>query len=139
MAYSTIISSFSSERIFDNLFSLPILSEVELNSNDFISSIEDCNVVADACSFIVQDEMFIIESKGINSARAEFSSDEANIKAENCKSRYSLEYLQKFAKASKLWDKVRLKFANEHPLKMDIKTPNIQLAFLLAPRTETAD
>lgn len=118
---------------------LEFSSEVELNSVDFISSIEDCNVVADACSFIINEKKFIIESKGINSARAEFSEDEAKISAENCKSRYSLEYLQKFAKASKLWDKTQLKFANEHPLKMNIRTPNIQLSFLLAPRVETED
>lgn len=118
---------------------LEFSSEVEINSSDFISSIEDCNVVADACSLIVQDGKFIIEAKGMNSSRAEFSSDEAKISAENCKSRYSLEYLQKFAKASKLWDKTKLKFAHEHPLKMDVKTPNVQLSFLLAPRVETED
>ena len=45
---------------------------------------------------------FVIEAKGINSAMSEFSADEVKIDAENCKSKYSLEYLQKFIKASKV-------------------------------------
>lgn len=114
-------------------------SSVELKSNDFIDSVEDCGVVADACSFIVKDNVFVIEAKGLNSARSEFSSDEATIQAENCKSRYSLEYLQKFIKASKLFEKTILKFANDHPLRMDLRNSFMEISFLLAPRVETDD
>ncbi|GBE19962.1 MAG TPA: proliferating cell nuclear antigen (pcna) [Candidatus Pacearchaeota archaeon] len=118
---------------------LEFSSRVELDSVDLVASIEDCGVVADACSFIIQDGKFIIEAKGLNSARSEFSGDEAKIQAENCKSRYSLEYLQKFIKGSKLSEKTILNFANDHPLKMDIKTQHMGLSFILAPRVETDD
>ena len=118
---------------------LEFSSRVELNSADFIDSIEDCSVVAEACSFIVKDGKFIIESKGLNSARSEFSSDEANIEAEDCKSRYSLEYLSKFIKGSKLSEKTILKFANSHPLRIDLRTENLEINFILAPRVETED
>ena len=118
---------------------LEFSSKVELNSIDLIASIEDCLVVADACSFIIQDGKFIIEAKNLNSARSEFSGDEASIQAENCKSKYSLEYLSKFIKASKLSEKTVLNFAEDHPLKMDIRTPEIELSFILAPRVETED
>ena len=114
-------------------------SIVEINSVDLISSIEDCIVVSDACSFIINEGKFIIEAKELNSARSEFSGDEAKINAENCKSRYSLEYLQKFMKASKLTDKTTLHFANEHPLKMDVKTGQMEINFILAPRVEDED
>jgi len=114
-------------------------SMVELNSSDFVDSVEDCMVVADACSFIIKEGKFIIEAKGLNSAMSEFSGDEAKISAENCKSRYSLEYLQKFIKGAKLSEKTVLKFANDHPLRMDIKNDFIELSFLLAPRVETED
>ncbi len=117
---------------------LEFSSMVELNSKDFIDSVEDCSIVADACSFIIKDGKFILEAKGLNSARSEFS-DEADIKAENCKSKYSLEYLQKFIKASKVFDKTTLRFANDHPLKMELKDPFLSLSFLLAPRVETDD
>ena len=114
-------------------------SRIEINSSDLIDSVEDCAVVADSCSFIVEDGNFVIEAKGFNSARAKFSADEANIQGENCKSRYSLEYLQKFVKGSKLSEKTILNFANDHPLKIEIKPVHMELIFILAPRVETED
>lgn len=118
---------------------LEFSSLVELNSSDLIDSVEDCLVVADACSFIIKEGKFIIEAKGLNSASSEFSGDEAKIAAEDCKARYSLEYLQKFIKASKLIEKTTLKFADDHPLNMSVKSPAMELSFLLAPRVETED
>lgn len=114
-------------------------SIVELNSLDFIDAIEDCMVVSDACSFVIENEKFIIEARGLNSALSEFSGDEAKIQAENCKSRYSLEYLQKFIKGAKLAERIILRFADDHPLKLDIKNEFMELSFLLAPRVETED
>jgi len=118
---------------------LEFSSMVELDSLDLVSVIEDCAVVDDACAFIIKDGKFIIEAKNINSARIEFTGDEATIDAENCKARYSLEYLQKFMKAAKLCEKTMIKFANDHPMKMDFKTPQVELSFILAPRVETDD
>lgn len=118
---------------------LEFSSKVELNSADLISSIEDCLVVADACSFKIKNEKFIIEAKGLNSASSEFSGDEADINAEDCKARYSLEYLSKFIKGAKLCNKTILRFANDHPLRMDFKTEQLGLSFILAPRVETED
>jgi proliferating cell nuclear antigen len=114
-------------------------ARVEISSLDLISAVEDCIVVSDACSFVIKKGEFVIESKGLNSARSEFSGDEAKIEAEECKSKYSLEYLQKFMKGTKLCDKTLLHFANDHPLKIDIKTEHMELNFLLAPRVETED
>lgn len=119
--------------------SLEFSSRVNLSSIDFIASIEDSGVVADACSFIIDEGKFIIEAKGLNSARSEFSGDEAEIDAENCKARYSLEYLSKFIKASKLSEKTVLNFAEDHPLKMNVKAEHMELNFILAPRVETED
>jgi proliferating cell nuclear antigen len=119
--------------------SLEFSSHVELSSSDLVSVIEDCAVVDDACSFIIKDGKFIIEAKNINSARIEFSADEAEIQAENCKARYSLEYLQKFMKAAKVCDKTSINFANDHPMKMDFRTSDFELGFILAPRVETED
>jgi proliferating cell nuclear antigen len=119
--------------------SLEFSGKIEITSSDFIDSVEDCAIVADACSFIIKDGKFLIESKGLNSSRAEFSSDDTKIEGENCKSRYSLEYLQKFAKGCKLSPKTLLSFADDHPLRMDIKTEHMNLIFILAPRVETED
>jgi proliferating cell nuclear antigen len=114
-------------------------SNIEINSIDLIDAIEDCGVVAEACSFIIEEEKFIIEAKGLNSARAEFSGDEAKINAEDCRARYSLEYLAKFIKGAKLSEKISFKFASDHPLRMDIRTKDMEISFILAPRVETED
>jgi proliferating cell nuclear antigen PCNA len=119
--------------------SLDYSSKIEINSGDLIASVEDCSVVSDACTFSVKNKNFIIEAKGLNSARTEYSGDEVRIEGEDCKSRYSLEYLSKFMKASKMCDKTMLKFANDHPLRMDIKTEIFELGFILAPRVEVDD
>ena len=74
-----------------------------------------------------------------NSARAEFSGDEAIINAEACSSRYSLEYLQKFLKGAKLVERSVLRFSGDHPLRMEFKTEYMELNFILAPRVETED
>ena len=118
---------------------LEFSSVVEINSIDLIDSIEDCAVVADSCAFKISDGKFIIQAKGLNSARSAFSGDEAKIEAEDCKSKYSLEYLSKFIKASKLADKTTLKFAEDHPLRMDVKSNGMEISFILAPRVETED
>lgn len=114
-------------------------SSVELNSIDLVDSIEDCSIVSDSCSFIIENDKFIIEARGLNSARAEFSGDEARINAENCRARYSLEYLQKFIKGARLCEKSRLEFANDHPLKIEFKNEFMELKFVLAPRVENED
>lgn len=128
--------------------SLDFMSKVEMPSMDLAESIEDCSIVADACSFIIQSDKFTIEAKGsLNSAKSDFSSDEVKIEikgeyageGKEIKSRYSLEYLQKFIKAAKLTEKSIINFSNDYPLKLEFKTPRMELAFVLAPRVETED
>ncbi len=135
----SIIEIEGEEKAMPNL---EFVSKVELNSGDFVDVVEDCSIVADSCSFILKNGKFIIEAKGLNSARAEFSSDEAKISGTDAKSKYSLEYLQKFSKASKFSDKAQIQFANDYPLRLDFKTQHaepIELSFILAPRVETED
>jgi len=131
---------------------LDFLSKVEMPSVDLADAIEDCSVVADACTFIAEPNKFIIEAKGsLNSAKSNFSSDEVKIEIKpgevpsedgekkDIKSRYSLEYLQKFIKASKIFEKATINFSIDYPLKLEFKAPRIELAFVLAPRVETED
>lgn len=114
-------------------------SRIIINSPDLISSIEDCAIVSDSCSFIINDGKFRVEARGLDSAMSEFSGDEAEISGMNCKSKYSIEYLQKFMKGAKLCEKTILEFAADHPLKMELKTGYMELGFILAPRVENED
>ncbi|MBD3252138.1 proliferating cell nuclear antigen (pcna) [Candidatus Pacearchaeota archaeon] len=120
--------------------SLEFTARIEMTSQDFAEAIEDCLVVSDSCSFESQPNKFVIKAKGsLNSFNSEFSSDEINIQAEEAHSKYSLEYLQKIIKATKITDKVRINFSNDYPLRLDFNTPIIELGFVLAPRVETED
>ncbi len=112
--------------------------EIEMNNDNFYETIEDCKVVGDVCDFLVKNEKFIIEAKGLHSARSEFSDQEIKIKGEG-KARYSLEYLQKFIKGCKISNKVLICFSDDYPLKLEFIGESFSLIFILAPRTEIED
>lgn len=120
---------------------LEFSAKVELNSTELLEAIDDCSIVADSCSFESEPSKFSIYAKGsLNSAKLAFSSDEAYIESPaKQKSKYSLEYLQKMIKATKITDKAILNFSADYPLKLEYNTPMMQLAFILAPRVETDD
>lgn len=117
-------------------------SKIEIDSADLADAIEDAAIVADACTLITdkKQDNFVVEAKGsLNSARTEFSSDEAKLQVQDAKSKYSLEYLQKFMKGAKLTGKAVLQFSTDYPMQIDFKTQQIELGFVLAPRVETED
>jgi len=109
-------------------------SSVEISSEMLKHAIEDAAIVSDACSFDL-GKSFIIEAKGaLNSTRTEFSSDEAKLKGE-AKAKYSLEYLQKFIKASRFSEKTNIQYKTDFPLRLDFRG-NVEMTFILAPRVE---
>jgi proliferating cell nuclear antigen len=114
-------------------------SVIKMNSDAFVEVIEDCKVVSDACTFKASPDKFIVEASGLNSARAEFSSDEAEIASANSSARFSLEYLQKFAKGAKISNQVSINFSDNHPMRINFPTGNVMLSFVLAPRIEQDD
>lgn len=114
-------------------------SVIKMNSDSFSEVIEDCLVVSDACTFFAEPNKFIIEAQGLNSSRAEFTTDEVEIYADAAKARFSLEYLNKFTKGTKISNKVNLSFSDNHPMRIDFPTGNVMLSFVLAPRVEQDD
>lgn len=114
-------------------------SVVKMDSQTFVEIIEDCLVVSDACTFMTEPGKFIVEAKGLNSARAEFSSDEVEIYAESSIARFSLEYLSKFIKGAKISSRVELNFSDNHPMRINFPSGKVLLSFVLAPRAEQED
>lgn len=114
-------------------------SVIKINSDILTEVIEDCSVVSDACTFIASPDSFIIEAHDLNSARAEFSADEAEIHSGNSTARFSLEYLQKFIKGAKISMNSTLSFSDNHPMRLDFHTGDVVLSFVLAPRVEQDD
>ncbi|MBX4211875.1 proliferating cell nuclear antigen (pcna) [Candidatus Pacearchaeota archaeon] len=114
-------------------------SVIKMNAESFVEVVEDCAIVSDACTFVAEPDKFIVEAHGLNSARAEFSSDELEIHSGNSLARFSLEYLNKFVKGAKISSKATLSFSDNHPMRIDFPTGNVILSFVLAPRIEQED
>ncbi|MBS3088331.1 proliferating cell nuclear antigen (pcna) [Candidatus Pacearchaeota archaeon] len=114
-------------------------SVVHINSDALVEVIEDCTVVSDACTFIAEPDKFIVEAHGLNSARAEFSSDEVEVHSGNSMARFSLEYINKFVKGAKISNRATLSFSDNHPMRLDFHTGAVVLSFVLAPRIEQED
>lgn len=120
---------------------LEFSSKVDISSDILAEAIEDAAIVADSCTFETKkkESQFIIEAKGsLNSARIEFS-DEVKMSDSNAKSKFSLEYLQKFIKAARIADKCSIQLGNDYPMRMDFKSSAIELGFIIAPRMEEAE
>lgn len=117
---------------------LTFSSFIEMNSELFKEAIEDCSIIADACSFITEKKgIFKIDAIGtINKSEIEFTSDEAKIEGGNDKAKYSIEYLEKFIKASKIFEKIKISFKTDHPCQLEFfnEESDIKLSFILAPR-----
>ncbi|MBC8435143.1 hypothetical protein H8D91_01430 [archaeon] len=111
-------------------------SKVEIDSDSFSQAIEDCAIVADSCSLSTGEGFFIVEGSGsLNSAKAEFSSDESTITGTS-RSKYSLDYISKFMKAKKVANKAVINFSDDYPLRLEFPGEKMGMAFILAPRVE---
>ena len=53
---------------------------------------------------------------------------------EKINSRYSLEYLKKMIKGSKIAEKTKIMLGKDFPLKIEFKGENASLSLILAPR-----
>ncbi len=115
-------------------------AKVEMSSAVFNDSMEDMNVTAESVLFSASENSFVMKSESkFSSAKVELTTDDSTTikldKASNVESKYSLEYLNKIAKGSKLADNVLVQFGNEYPLKIDYKViDKLNLSIILAPR-----
>ncbi|MBS3152611.1 proliferating cell nuclear antigen (pcna) [Candidatus Woesearchaeota archaeon] len=121
---------------------LKFTAKVETNTLMFNDAIEDMDIIADSLSLQAANDRFVIQSEGnISSGKVEIGADdETNIQLlqSGVASRYSIEYLKKIIKGSKLTNKVVLEFGQDYPLKVEYHIlDKLALQFVLAPRTPT--
>ncbi|MBI5391820.1 proliferating cell nuclear antigen (pcna) [Candidatus Woesearchaeota archaeon] len=113
---------------------------IETNTLLFGDAIEDMDVVADSLSFHALTDKFIIKSEGTTSSgKVEITNDEettiASSHEDEVQSKYSIEYLKKIVKGSKLTNNVTLEFGPNYPLRTEYKVVDkLSLQFILAPR-----
>lgn len=104
-------------------------------------AIADADIIGESVSFKVSKDKLVVEaSSELAKNSVEIKSDETTkIKAKKeGKAKYSIEYLKKMIKASKLAETVKIQFSNDYPLRLDyLLKDRLELAFILAPRIES--
>ena len=117
---------------------LSFLANVEMPSVVLDEAVQDMDVVAESVAFIAQKGKLLIEAESnLNTARTEIDQTDAiKIDAQQeAKSKYSIEYLKKIVKASKLSSTVSLHFGKDYPLRVDYITKDkVSFSVILAPR-----
>jgi len=114
--------------------------KIETSSLILDEAVEDVGIVAESVALTVSQDKFIIDSESnLSTAKVEILKDEeTNIKmdsSEDVTAKYSIEYLKKIIKGSKLADKVSLYFNKDYPLKIEYNVlDKLSFSVILAPR-----
>ncbi len=117
-------------------------AKISMNSVIFNEAVEDMDIISDSIGFIAgADKLNIFASGNTSDAKIEIGkTDETLIDVsseDEIRSKYSVEYLKKIIKGSKLSDTVSLKFGVDYPLEIEYKvTDRLQISTILAPRVE---
>ncbi|MAF37097.1 proliferating cell nuclear antigen (pcna) [archaeon] len=113
---------------------------IETSTMLFDEAVEDMDIVSESILFSVDNQKFYIKASGTtNNASIEITTDdETTITTEGdakIESRYSIEYLKKLIRISRLTDTVVVKFNNDYPLMLEYNVLNkLQFRVILAPR-----
>jgi len=118
---------------------LKFSASAEVRADILEQGITDADIIADSVLIELSPENLRMSAEG-NSSRAELNLEKGNdalfeLNAkEIVNSRYSLEYLKKMIKGSRLAEKVKLMIGKDFPLKIEFKGDNALLSMVLAPR-----
>ena len=114
-------------------------AKIEMPSGVLIEAVDDVDVVADSVALNVEKGKFVIDAEGkLNTAKVEIleglkialSGDKEKVSA-----RYSIEYLKKLVRGSKLSENAIVQLDDEYPLKIDYNViDKLSLSMILAPR-----
>ncbi len=119
----------------------------EVKSDIFEQGINDADIVADSVLIELAENMFRMFAEG-NGSKAELKLEKGDsllylLTKSKVKSKYSLEYLKKMIKGSKLSPNTKIYMGNpqqkDYPLKLEFKGDNVSLVYILAPRVSESD
>jgi proliferating cell nuclear antigen len=117
-------------------------ANIDIKTSVIEDGIGDADIITDTINFEANKDEFKISSKGdISSTElilSKGSDDLINIEVEEpSKSRFSLDYLKKIIKASKISNVATVRISNDYPLQILFKkTDKVQISYVLAPRVE---
>ena len=117
-------------------------TKVTLSSAKFDEAIEDMSIISESLSLHSFPDKFVIRSESnLKDAMVELPAREdtvISLVGDALSAKYSLEYLRKISKASKLSDDVTLEFGVDYPLRAEYKLMDkLRLSFILAPRVSS--
>ncbi|OYT57786.1 MAG: proliferating cell nuclear antigen (pcna) [Candidatus Aenigmarchaeota archaeon ex4484_14] len=118
---------------------LEFVNKVKLKSRIIIDAINDADLITDSIVFSVTDkELKMSSSRDTTSMQSivpKSQLEKLDIK-EPCRSRFSLDYLKKIIKASKISEDLEIALGTDYPMKMIFDAKHVHMEFILAPRVE---
>lgn len=126
------------QRIPDLNFPITIKTE----SSIFNEAIEDVDIIGESVIFTAEKNKFTIASEGdLSKAKIEIPEDEVTgvmIESdEKITAKYSIEYLKKIIKGSKISPNVTIHFNKDYPIKIEYhQADKVHMSFILAPRVD---
>ncbi len=117
-------------------------ASIEIKAEFLEDGISDAEIISDAVIFEADPDSFKIRSRGDNrTAELQMQKGEDGIVSleakDHVKSTFSLDYLKKMIKASKISDVASVKIGNDYPLRMTFTVlDKAHIGFVLAPRIE---
>jgi len=116
--------------------SFPVETNVVLDSDEFKKSVEDIGIVSESTYIIgMKDKLMLKGGEDGNDCLVELSPESIVQEVDSVKSKFSIEYLKKMAVTS-VSQNVYMSFGKDSPLKLEFKSDDFDLTFILAPRIE---
>lgn len=117
-------------------------NSLEVDPSILKEGVENGALISDGISIKTSKEALVLRAEG-DSSYTQIKIDAGNpqLYSITCKeevvARYSIEYLSKMLKASKLSDKIKIEFNKDYPLHLEYMIKDkVKLGFILAPRIE---
>ncbi len=114
-------------------------AELSIEPELLENAVEDGSLISDSIIFLVEPEKLTMRAEGPTKEMetAVENGNGVDIKAEEpVRARYSLEYLKKIMKGSKVGGDCKMFMASNYPLKIVFSDSGIRLGYILAPRVE---
>jgi proliferating cell nuclear antigen len=117
-------------------------NSAELDPSILKEGVENASMISDSITIKLTKDSLILRAEGDSSyTQLKVDADNSQVYSVNAKeeviARYSIEYLSKMLKASKLAEKIKIEFNKDYPIHLEfIIRDKVKLGFILAPRIE---
>ena len=119
---------------------LDFSTKMQVKTDVIEEGINDADIISDSIIIETEGETLIMKTEGDSSSvesKIDKNSGLVEIKGDNIKSRYALEYLKKMIKAGKISEIASLQLGRDFPMKLEfVKPEKVSMGFVLAPRVE---